>query len=144
MLSSAVHNCWQTGVRPRPQSSVFSMLIPSRPPITPLLCESLCNFGEIHTKNLSESFLFLSLSPSFSPSPPFLDIPEWHHSLLPPLGDITLRRPPLWTGPTSTAWSGIFCSCGLIGRYKKRNNHSVSPETISGTWTQRDSNTNVK
>lgn len=61
------------------------MLIPSRPPITPLPCESLCNFGEIHTKTYRRaSFFSLSL-------PPFLlPLPFWIYQ-----NDVT-HSSPLW------------------------------------------------
>lgn len=56
------------------------------------------------------------LSPSSSPSPPFLDIPELHHSLL-PLCDVSL----LWAGPTSFSLRQKFLhhTIGISTKRKK-------------------------
>lgn len=122
MLSSAVHNCWQTAVRPFLQISLFSKLIPTRS-VMPLVGESLCNFVEIHTKKTYRraSFFFPSLSfPSLSGFtritsliPPYL----WPHSLRLPsvswsllfrLSKFELEVPPA-VGSPGLQWIGTTC-----------------------------------
>lgn len=70
---------------------------------------------------------------SSSPSPPFLDIPELRHSLL-PLCDITLCTR-LWglVPPLQLLAAGVEvpCSCGLIRVLIKRNHLLVWPKTVS-------------
>lgn len=80
--------------------------------INPAHCSNSSNFRKTHTETYRDSFLFLALSPSLSSSPPFLDIPEWHHSLL-PLSDIILSTrlcemiQPLLVWSFSTLWKSV-------------------------------------
>lgn len=110
MLSSAVHNRSQTAAHLSPQGRLFSMWASARPPFRPALGESLRNFGVIYTETYrTASFFSLSLPPS----PPFLDMPQWHHSLL-PLCELRLLHPPLESIPTSFPLRFLH-SCGLFG-----------------------------
>lgn len=102
------------GAHLSPRGRLFSMPVSARPPFKPPLCKSLCNFRQIYTEIYrTASFFSLSLSLSLPPSPPFLDKPELHHSLL-PLCDLSPRtrlREPFPPPPPSG-------SCVYVGRNK--------------------------
>lgn len=114
MLSSAVHNCRQTGVRPPLQTCLYSTLVPTRLPIIPLACESLCNFGEIYTKTYRTASFF---SPSPSPSPPFLTLPRWRNSLLPQWHHSLHSTSGCWPHPLGL--SPAFSVGLLVCRYRE-------------------------
>ena len=84
---------------------------------------SLCIFRRNTQKNLSESFLFLSLP--FPPLP--LALPEWHNSPL-LLRDLTLCAPPMWASPTSLAFTNILSSRGPV---KLSENTEKQPERFA-------------
>lgn len=113
MLSSAVHNCSQTGAHLSPRGRLFSMPVSARPPFKPALCKSLCNFGQIYTETYRAASFF-SLPPSFPSLPGYARItsltppPLWPQPLNPPPGTI----------PTSFPL-GLLRSCGLFGGSNK-------------------------
>lgn len=129
MLSSAVHNCSQTGAHLSPQDCLFSMLVSARPPFKSVLCKSLCNFGQIYTETYRTASFF-SLPPSFPSLPGYARIT----SLTPPPLWPQPSNPPPGTIPTSFAL-GLLRSCGQqqVNALKKTKNRSRETSVLNNS-----------
>lgn len=131
MLSWAVCDYWQTAFRPVLQASLFSMLIPSRRPNIPPVCQSLSNFGEIYTETYRRASFF---SPSLSLF--LLPLPFWLYQ-----NDITHSSPSVTTlfAPASMCWTHLF-SLRLHFNSQPGSHYSethLNPHTVkhdAGLW----------